>query len=282
MATKNRFWWGTAVLSVSALMLTACGDDGDNGDDDANGDDTAAEETTEETTEDEEADEDEADVVEDDADEDAEEPVEEEEDAAEDEGGDGPFAGDVLSEEEISELLLTEDEFPVEFEDFMAEESLSEAMSMPDEGLINDCEEYAEYFQNPAAFEDSHTDVEVTGAANMGMYGDQADPSVLQVAIMSYSDPAAASDFDLIQECEGETFTNEEAGMSIDMTFEYLTYEDWEGLSMVMSMEGMEQAIDILVYEDGNTEIMALTMGEGSEYLEELADLQLDKYESAS
>ncbi len=44
MDTKNRIWRGTAVLSVSALMLTACGDGGD---DDAPAEETAAEEIEE-------------------------------------------------------------------------------------------------------------------------------------------------------------------------------------------------------------------------------------------
>ena len=260
------------MLSVSALMLTACGDDGDNGDDEANGDDTAAEETTEETAEDEEAetDEDEADV---------DEPAEE--DDAEEEGSD-PFAGDVLTEEEITELLLTEDEFPVEFEQFMPEQSLSDSMPLPDQDLISTCEEYAEYFQNPEALE-AEADVEVTGASNAGMFGEQMDPSMLQVAIMTYSDDAASADFRLIQECEGETFSSEVVeGQTMDVSFEYLTYQDWEGMSMLTSTSGIDTEVDMLVYQDGTTEILVMAMGEGEQYLEEVADLQLEKYQSGS
>lgn len=48
MDTTKRLWWGTAVLSVSALFLTACGDDDA---DDAPADDAAAEEPAAEETE---------------------------------------------------------------------------------------------------------------------------------------------------------------------------------------------------------------------------------------
>lgn len=95
MDTKNRIWRGTAVLSVSALMLTACGDGGD---DDAPAEETAAEEI-EET------------------------PGDEAEDDAESRAA--------LSEDEIRELLLTEEEFPAEVEDFEAETDLAEAEPSP-------------------------------------------------------------------------------------------------------------------------------------------------------
>ena len=143
METKNRIWWGTAVLSLSALMLTAC--DGDDGGDDAPADEAPAEETeengtTEETPEDEGDDE-----APEDPDEDAE-PDEEDSEAAD----------TALDEDDMRELLLTQDELPVEVEQFESDESLAdgEAMTVPDSDVVETCDELAEVMQDPQSAED--------------------------------------------------------------------------------------------------------------------------------
>lgn len=139
MDTKNRIWRGTAVLSVSALMLTACGDGGD---DDAPAEETAAEEI-EET------------------------PGDEAEDDAESRAA--------LSEDEIRELLLTEEEFPAEVEDFEAETDLAEggAITMPGADAVESCEDLAEMMQDPQSAEEyaeSGEEIDVAGLFNTGMW----------------------------------------------------------------------------------------------------------------
>ncbi len=282
METKNRIWWGTAVLSLSALMLTAC--DGDDGGDDAPADEAPAEETeengtTEETPEDEGDDE-----APEDPDEDAE-PDEEDSEAAD----------TALDEDDMRELLLTQDELPVEVEQFESDESLAdgEAMTVPDSDVVETCDELAEVMQDPQSAEDyagSGEEVDVAGLFSMGMWNleaqDPADMGMLQFGIMSSEDDLAdyEDDYDLIRECEGETFTMEEEGAELEMSFEYIEYGEWEGMTMFMTTHMGEESVDfdmqILTYEDGPNALFVSAMGEGEEHLEELADLQLEKYEA--
>lgn len=113
-------------------------------------------------------------------------------------------------------------------------------------------------------------------------------PSLLQTGIMSSSEEIDTSDgYDLIQECEGETFTqeDEEMGMVNEHSFEHLEHGDWEGmvLSSATSMGGEPAAefdLSVLTLQDGANTLMVVSMGEGDDYLEETADLQLEKYEA--
>lgn len=278
MEAKNRLWWGTAVLSVSALMLTACGDDGD--EDDVDTDDVTTEET-DEATEDEGSEEDADDAGD----------LEDEDGDVDDENGD--TAETALDEDEIRDLLLTEEEFPVDVEEFVGEESVSggEALTIPDTDDVETCDDLAEMMQDPQTAEDymgSGEEVEIAGLFSMGMWNvespDSSEVNMLQTGVMSYGEDFAdyQDDYDLIRECEGETFTMEEDGIQMDMSFEYLEYGDWEGMTMLMSTsmgeESFDMDIDILTYEDDTNALFVSGMGEGRDYIEEFADLQLEKY----
>lgn len=279
MDTKNRIWWGTAVLSVSALMLTACGDGGD---DDAPAEETAAEET-------EETPGDEAGTTEDEA---------AGEDAAQDEEAeDDAESRAALSEDEIRELLLTEEEFPAEVEDFEAETDLAEggAITMPDADAVESCEDLAEMMQDPQSAEEyaeSGEEIDVAGLFNTGMWNletaEVEDLGMLQTGLMSYGGdrPDFEEDYELIRECEGETFTMEDEGVQVEASFEYLEYQDWEGMTVLMSTSFGEESVDfdmtIFSYEDGPNVLVVAAMGQGEDHLEELADLQLEKYEAGA
>lgn len=271
METKNRFWWGTAVLSVSALMLTACGD--------GNGNDAAAEETAAPAEEAEE-------TAGDDAAED---------DASEDDAAEADTAGTALSEDEVLELLLEEDEFPVDFEQFQSEEDVTggEAIAMPDTGAVQSCDELAELMQDPESledFEESGEEIDATALVNAGMWNlesdDPSEMSMLQASVMSYDGDVSdfEEDYELIEECSGEVFTIEEQGYETEVTFDYIEYGDWQGVDMQFSSdlggEVLEMDMRVLTYDDGANALVVAAMGEGKDYLEEVADLQLEKYET--
>lgn len=278
METKNRFWWGTAVLSISALMLTACGDD--NGNDAPAGETEAPAEETEETPGD--------DAAEEDAPED---------DAAETEADEADTADTALSEDEILEALLEEDEFPVDFEQFESEEDATggEAIAMPDTDAVQSCDELAELMQDPQSledFEESGEEIDATALVNTGMWNLESDDpsamSMLQASVMSYEGDLSdfQEDYELIEECSGEVFTIEEQGYETELTFDYVEYGDWQGMDMQFSSdlggEAMEMDMRVLTYEDGANALVVAAMGEGHDYLEEVADLQLEKYEAGT
>lgn len=280
MQTKTRLWWGAAALSISALMLSACGDN--DGEDTADTDDTTAEET-DETTADEAAEEDTADEDDDGDSDDS------------DTSTDDAAGATALEEDEIRGLLLTEDELPVEVEQFESEMSLSEgeALTVPDADTVETCDELAEMMQDPQLAEDlaeSGEDVDIAGLFSMGMWNfESADPNELgmvQTGVMSHSEELTdhQDDYALIRECEDETFTIEEEGVQMEMNFEYIEHGDWEGMRMLMSssMDEMtfDMDMDILTYEDGTNVLFVGGTGEGKDYVEEIADLQLDKYEA--
>ncbi|GAA1454161.1 hypothetical protein ACFP47_03490 [Nesterenkonia lacusekhoensis] len=217
--TTTRLRWGAAMLSVSALMLTACSDDSE---------DAPA----------------------------ADAPGEETQDAQGDAAETGAAA---LSEEEIAELLLTEDELPVEVEEFRAEETVSGDEAMPMSGAdVETCDELAEAMADPAALEEDTADDDV----------DTADG------------------YAIIQECEGEAFTqeDEETGTSSEYSFEHLDHGEWEGLALSMATEAAGQSIETelsaLTHQNGADTLFITAVGEGQEHLEETADLQLEKYEA--
>lgn len=278
MDMKNRLWWGTAVLSVSALMLTACGDDSGS---DAPAEEAAAPaEEAEETTGD--------DAAEDDAPED---------DVAETEDDETETADTALSEDEILEVLLDEDEFPVDFEEFESEQDATggEAMAIPDSDAVESCDELAEMMQDPQSleeFEESGEEIEATAMVNAGMWNLESDElagmSMLQAGVMSYGEEVTDfdEDYELIEECSGEVFTVEEQGYETEVTFDYIEYGDWQGMDMQFSSdlggEALEMDMRVLTYDDGANALVVAAMGEGQDYLEEVADLQLEKYETGT
>lgn len=285
---KNRLLAPAALLSISALMLAGCGDD--NGDDEQPEDtETAAEETDD--TEDEDTGDDDAGDEEAVEEEPEEDPADEEDDDAEEP------SGDLLSLDEIESMLLDEDEFPTEFDYFEAGEDLTEgtgSMGVPTANQeISTCEELAELFQDAEGLQqeldDSAEEIEMTSGMNIGMWGmDAQNPDemhMLQTGIISYEGAGDYTDYSLVQECEGEAFPMEDQGIEMEMTLYYLEHNGWEGVEIAMSMEAEGQSVEmdmsILSRIDGNNEVMVMSMGEGDEYLEEVADLQWDKYESA-
>lgn len=251
MDTTTRLRWGAAMLSVSALMLTACSDDAE---------DAPA----------------------------ADAPGEETQDAQGDAAETGAAA---LSEEEITELLLTEDELPVEVEEFRAEETVSGDEAMPMSGAdVETCDELAEAMADPAALEEDATDddVDMTVVANQGTWNlESGELGMLQTGILSSSDDVdTAEGYAIIQECEGETFTqeDEETGTSSEYSFEHLDHGEWEGLALSMTTEAAGQSIETelsaLTHQNGADTLFITAVGEGQEHLEETADLQLEKYEA--
>lgn len=258
---RTAIWKTGAAISAAALVLAACNDADDDSSIETDGADAGAEVTEDTTPEDPPADDDagEGDLEDDSADED--------EDDSPDEGGDS------LSPEDISALLLDEGEFPVEFEHFEAfadtEDGAAEALgSDVDLGLGN------------GAF-GTHTGIWANPES------DAFDMHMLQVGILDYEtmpEDFDSEDLDLSGSGLEELGMEELEDYDMDIDSEEISYNGWEGAIVRTSVEVGGQTVETesstLTRVEGTTVLYVSATGEGQEYLEEIADLQWEKYEA--
>lgn len=259
---RSAHWRTAAVISAAVFVLAACDDADEQTSDGAEGTDTTE---VEETTPEEPADgADDEPGTDDGAD-------DEPEDAGED---DSASNGDTLSAEDISALLLEEGEFPVDFEQFDTfsdtEEGAAESMGTPEDLGLGD-----------GAF-----------GVNFGMWtnpeSDMFDVHMIQVGIFDYEtlpDDFDAEDLDFSNPEDMEDLGVEELeDYEMDMDSEEISHNGWEGVTVRTSIEvggeTVETETSTLTRVDGTTVLYVSTTGEGQEYLEEVADLQWEKYEA--
>lgn len=217
----------------------------------------------------------------------------------------GPeHAEEMLTDEQAQQLTLSQDEFPVEFEEFesmnyadFGDEVAAEMAAQSAMPEIQSCDELAGYAQDQAASggsgsaDDEAEDFEgeVAGTMAMGMWNlaDLENFSLLASSVGSYedSDPAEHQEHsEALRDCDGETVQLTQDGIDFDVTFEHLAQGPWEGVVMTMAAdvegESMQTDIGFLWLYTGVDGLVVMGMGEGAEHIEETAEAQLEKYET--
>lgn len=217
----------------------------------------------------------------------------------------GPeHAEEMLTDEQAEELTLSQDEFPVELEDFesmnftdFSEEVAAEMAAQSSMPEIQSCDDLADYAQDQAASEGAGSagdeaegvEGEVAGTMAMGMWNlaDLENFSLLASIVASYedSDPDEHQEhIAALRDCDGETVQLTQDGFDFDVTFEHLAQGPWEGVSMTMVAEvegeSMQTDIGFLWLYTGVDGLVVMGMGEGTEHIEETAEAQLEKYEA--
>lgn len=265
---RTAIWRTGAAMSAAALVLAACNDADDGSVEETDGADAGAEVTDDTTPEDPPAD-DGAD--EDGTDDDTGDAGDDEDDDDSAEGG-----GDTLSPDEISALLLDEAEFPVEFEHF-------EAFADTEEGAAENLGTEEDLGLGDGAFG-------VNGGTWTNPDADAFDINMLQVGILDYESLPDDFDSEDLDFSGSDAEDLEELGLDeledyeMDFESEEISYNGWEGALVRTSVEVGGEMIETessnLTRIEGTTVLFVSATGEGQEYLEELADLQWDKYEA--